>query len=162
MTRPMIQTFATAPADRYFEDYTVGATYFCGSFSLTEDDMIRFASLYDPQAMHVDRALAARGPFGGIIASGWHTVALTMRLIVENYLPHDGLAAPGIDELRWPCPVRPGDTLTLHATVRDARRSRGKPDRGLIQSTMEAINQDGSVAMSMKPMNLVRVRHPAG
>jgi acyl dehydratase len=158
---PMFDDFPTTPADRFFEDYTVGATYVCGSFTMTEDEIIQFASLYDPQVMHVDRARASEGPFGGIIASGWHTVARTMRLVVENFLPHDGLAAPGIDELRWPRPVRPGDTLTLHATVENARRSRTRPDRGLIHSLLEVLNQDGEVVMSMKPMNFVRVRHPA-
>jgi acyl dehydratase len=85
-----------------------------------------------------------------------------MRLVVENFLPHNGLAAPGIDELRWPRPVHPGDTLTLHATVQEARRSRTKPDRGLIHSLLEVLNQHGDVVMTMKPMNLVRVRNPAG
>jgi acyl dehydratase len=83
-----------------------------------------------------------------------------MRLVVENFLPHDNLASPGVDELRWLRPVRPGDALTLHITVREARRSRSKPDRGLLHSFMEALNQDGEVAMSMKAMNLVRVRNP--
>jgi acyl dehydratase len=83
-----------------------------------------------------------------------------MPLLVENFLPHNGLAAPGIDELRWPRPVRPGDTLTLHATVEQARRSRSKRDRGLLKTLLEVVNQHGEVVMSMKPMNLVRVRHP--
>jgi acyl dehydratase len=156
----MFMDFPTPPTDRCFEDYTVGATYICGSFTLTEDEIIEFARQYDPQTMHIDRELAAQGPFGEVIASGWHTVARTMRLVVENFLPHNGLAAPGIDELRWPRPVRPGDTLTLHATIEEARRSRSKPDRGLIQGLLEVLNQHGEVVMSMKPMNLVRVRKP--
>ena len=82
-----------------------------------------------------------------------------MRLLVDNFLPHNGLAAPGIDEMRWPRPVRPGDTLTLQATIEAARRSRSKPDRGLIHTLLELINQDGDVVLTMKPMNLVRVRH---
>jgi acyl dehydratase len=155
----MILTFQTPPTDRFFEDYTVGATYICGSFTLTEDEIIAFANHYDPQMMHIDRDLAASGPFGGIIASGWHTVGKTMKLVVENFLPHNGLAAPGIDELRWPRPVRPGDMLTLHATIQDARRSRTKPDRGLINTLLEVMNQNGEVVLSMKPMNLVRVRN---
>jgi acyl dehydratase len=158
----MFQEFPTSPIDRAFEDYTVGATYVCGSFTVTEEEIIQFASLYDPQMMHIDPDLAAKGPFGEVIASGWHTVARTMRLVVENFLPHNGLAAPGIDELRWPRPVRPGDTLTLHATVQEARRSRTKPDRGLVHSLLEVLNQNGEVVMTMKPMNLVRVRNPAG
>jgi acyl dehydratase len=154
----MFEVFPTPPEDRFFEDYTAGATYLCGSFTVTEAEIIAFARQFDPQMMHVDRELAARGPFGGIIASGWHTIALTMRLVVDNFLPHNGLAAPGIDELRWPRPVRPGDTLTLHATIQEARRSRSKPDRGLLQTLLEVVNQDGEVVLSMKPMNLVRVR----
>jgi acyl dehydratase len=156
----MFEVFSTPPDDRFFEDYTVGATYICGSFSVSEGEIIAFATQYDPQTMHIDRGLAAKGPFGQVIASGWHTVARTMRLLVENFLPHDGLAAPGIDELRWPRPVRPGDTLTLHATIEQARRSRSKPDRGLLSTLLEVLNQDGDVVMSMKPMNLVRVRNP--
>jgi acyl dehydratase len=155
----MIEVFRTPPTDRFFEDYIVGATYVGGSFSVTEAEIIAFASEYDPQVMHVDPDLAAKGPLGGLIASGWHTIARTMRLVVDNFLPHNGLAAPGIDELRWPRPVRPGDILTLHATVQEARRSRTKPDRGLVHTLLEVLNRDGEVVMSMKPMNLVRVRH---
>jgi acyl dehydratase len=156
----MTASFATPPTDRFLEDYTVGATYNCGSVSVTEADIIAFAKLYDPQTMHIDRDLAAAGPFGEIIASGWHTIALAMRLLVDNFLPFNGLAAPGIDELRWPAPVRPGDTLTLLATVEQVRVSRSKPDRGLLMSRLEFVNQDQRVVMTMKPTNMVRVRHP--
>lgn len=157
----MFLTFTTPPTDRYFEDYAIGATYICGTFTMTEDEIIQFATQYDPQMMHIDRDLAAQGPFGEVIASGWHTIAKTMRLVVENFLPHNGLAAPGVDEVRWLRPVRPGDTLTLHATIQDARRSRGKPDRGLLHILLELLNQHGEVVLSMKPMNLARVRNPA-
>lgn len=156
----MFDVFSTPTTDRFFEDYTVGATYVCGSFTITEHEIIGFASQYDPQTMHLDPHVAAQGPFGTVIASGWHTVARAMRLIVENFLPHDNLPSPGVDELRWVRPVRPGDTLTLHVTVQEARRSRSKPDRGLIHSLMEVLNQDGEVAMSMKPMNFVPLRNP--
>ena len=155
----MFEVFSTPPGDRFFEDYTVGGTYVLGSVSVTEDDIIRFASQYDPQMMHTDRDLAAKGPFGEVIASGWHTVGLTMRLVVDQFLPHNGLAAPGIDELRWPRPVRPGDVLTVHATIQEARRSRSKPDRGLVRTLLETINQNGELVMSMQPMNLVRTRN---
>jgi len=158
----MIEVFSTPPTDRFFEDYRVDATYVCGSFTVTEDDIIAFATLYDPQAMHTDLALAAQGPFGEVIASGWHTVACAMRLLVDNFLPHDGLAAPGIDELRWPNPVRPGDTLTVQATIQQARRSRSKPDRGLLHTLLEVLNQNNEVVLSMKPMNFIRVRNAAG
>jgi acyl dehydratase len=156
----MFLDFPTPPTDRCFEDYTVGATYICGSFTVTEEEIIQFARQYDPQMMHIDRQMAAAGPFGKLIASGWHTVARAMRLLVDHFLPHNGLAAPGIDELRWPLPVYPGDTLTLHATVQQARRSRSKPDRGLIHGLLEVLNQHGEVVMSAKPMNFVRVREP--
>ena len=156
----MSEVFSTPPQDRFFEDYVVGATYVCGSFRLSEDEIIAFATRYDPQMMHIDRDLAAAGPFGGIIASGWHTIAAAMRLMVDNFLPHNGLAAPGIDELRWPRPVHPNETLTLHATIQEARRSRSKPDRGLIHTLLEVLNQNGEVVMSMKPLNMVRVRNP--
>ncbi|MDR3530290.1 MAG: MaoC family dehydratase [Rhodopila sp.] len=156
----MIEVFSTPPTDRFFEDYKVGATYECGSFTMTEADIIAFASVYDPQAMHVDRKLAAEGPFGEIIASGWQTIGLAMRLMVDNFLPHNGLAAPGIDELRWTRPVRPGDTVSIRITVTEARRSRSKPDRGLIHSLFEGVNQNGDVVLSLKPMSMVRVRNP--
>ncbi len=136
----MFEIFSTLPTDRCLEDYKEGATYLCGSFTIGEDEIIAFARQYDPQPMHVDPVFAANGPFGAVIASGWHTVSRAMRLVVENFLPYDNLASPGIDELRWLRPVRPGDTLTLHVTVKEARRSRSKPDRGLIYSFMELLN----------------------
>jgi acyl dehydratase len=155
-------TFATPPTDRFFEDYTVGATYECGSVHLTEAEIIAFAREYDPQMMHVDRALAAEGPFHEIIASGWQTMAVTMRKVVEGYLPFNGLVAPGVDEVRWHRPVRPGDTLSVRVTVTDARRSKSRPDRGLVHSLVETLNQHGEVVMSFKPMNFVRARKPDG
>ncbi len=156
----MSHSFTTPQTDRFFEDYTIGATYDCGSVTVTEAEIIAFARQYDPQAMHVDPALAAQGPFGEIIASGWHTIGLTMRLFVDTFLPFNGLAAPAIDEVRWPAPVRPGDTLSVAATVRDARRSRSKPDRGLLHLLIETRNQKGELVLSLKPMNFVRVRQP--
>jgi acyl dehydratase len=156
----MFEVFSTPATDRFFEDYTVGATYRCGTFTITANEIIAFAREYDPQTMHVDPAAAAAGPFGEVIASGWHTIARTMRLVVENFLPHHNLPSPGIDEVRWLRPVRPGDTLTLQITVQQARRSRSKSNRGLIHSFIELLNQHNEVVMTMKPMNLVPVRNP--
>jgi acyl dehydratase len=156
----MTAVFTTPPTDRFFEDYEVGATYDLGSFTVSEDEIIAFASVYDPQAMHIDRELAASGPFGGVIASGWQTMSLTMRKIADSFLPHNGLPSPGIDELRWPNPMRPGDRLTVRATIVQARRSRTKLDRGLINSLIETVNQTGEVVLSIRPMNLVRCRNP--
>lgn len=148
-------------ADRYFEDYTVGAVFEFGSVTVTAEQIIAFARQYDPQDMHIDPVAAAAGPTDGLIASGWHTVGLQMRLFADHYLSKNGLASPGIDELRWPHPVRPGDTLRVRVTVTDARRSRSKPDRGLVHAFVEVLNQNGETVLTMKPINMVRCRTPA-
>jgi acyl dehydratase len=93
-----------------------------------------------------------------VIASGWHTVAGLMRLIVENFLPRNGLASPEINELRWLLPVYPGETLRAQVTVTEARRSRSRPDRGLVTSFVEVLNQAGDPVLTMRPMNFIRVR----
>lgn len=144
--------------DRWFEDYPPGAVFEFGSAEVSAESIIAFARQYDPQAMHIDPAWAAQGPFGEVIASGWQTIGLMMRMFVEHYLPSGGLAAPGIDELRWPRPVRPGDRLRVRVTVLEARPSQSKPDRGLVRSHVEVLNQADEVVLSMKPMNLVRRR----
>lgn len=148
-------------ADRRFEDYPVGAVFDIGTFVLSENEIVAFAARYDPQAMHTDRGWAAQGPFGEVIASGWHTIAALMRLIVENFLPESGLASPGVDELRWLLPVRPGETLRAQVTVTEARRSRSRPDRGLVTSFVEVLNLAGDPVLTMRPMNFVRCRPEA-
>jgi acyl dehydratase len=157
----MTSQLPACPTERFFEDYPVGAVFDIGSFTVSEQEIIDFARQYDPQDMHVDPTLAAQGPFGQVIASGWQTIGLMMRLFVANFLPKNGLAAPGIDELRWPRPVRPGDTLRVRITIEEARRSRSKPDRGLVRGLVEVFNQDDDVVLSMRPMNLIRCRTPA-
>ena len=148
--------------DRYFEDYVVGAVSELGSVAVSADEIIRFAEQFDPQPMHTNTQAAAAGPFGGLIASGWHTVGLMMRLVVQHYLsPASSLASPGVDELRWLRPVRPDDTLSVRLTILEATRSRSKPDRGVVRSLIEVRNQDGEAVMSAKPGNLVRCRGPA-
>jgi acyl dehydratase len=156
------QDFAAPVNDRYFEDYTAGAVYEYGYVTVTEADILDFARAFDPQPIHVDPEFAARGPFGGLIASGWHTAGIMMRLFAGHYLSRvASLASPGIDELRWPAPVRPGDSLRLRATVAEARRSRSKPDRGLVRTHAELINQDDQVVLTLTAMNLIGARHPA-
>ena len=151
-------TNAAVPG-RHFEDFIPGMTSMLGPIRIEEADIIEFASKYDPQSIHVDRAAAATGPFGGLIASGWHTASLVMRVLVDNFLPGQAqLASPGIDELRWLKPVRPGDALSVRVTVLEARRSRSKPDRGLVRTAIEAVNQDGVVVMTLIAMNLFRCR----
>lgn len=155
-------TEASERVIRYFEDYVPGLTVNCGSFSVDEQQIVAFGEQYDPQPFHVDRDAAEKGPFGGIIASGWQTTSLMMRLVVEHFIsPESSLGAAGIDEIRWPRPVRPGDTLRVTATVVEARRSQSKPDRGIIRSRMELVNQDGVTAMTMTAINFVRTR-PVG
>ena len=144
---------------RYFEDYVPGTTVDCGSVSVDQAKIISFARQFDPQPFHVDPVAAADGPFGGLIASGWHTAGLVMRLIVDNYVAAESsLGAAGLDELRWPYPVRPGDTLRVRVTALEARRSQSKPDRGILKTLIEAENQDGQTVMRATSINFVRVR----
>ena len=146
-------------AERYFEDYPPGAVFEGGGIAVSEAEIVEFARKYDPQAMHIDPKAAARGYFGGLIASGWHTAAMTMRLSADHFLsPASSLASPGIDELRWVRPLRPGDVLRLRVTVREARRSRSKPDQGIVHSFAEVMNQKGEVVMTLKPISLIRCR----
>jgi acyl dehydratase len=153
--------FVVGIADRYFEDYTPGAVYEYGYAGVSEADIVAFAERFDPQPIHVDTRFAAGGPFGGLIASGWHTAAIAMRLIVGHYLSQvASLASPGIDELRWPTPVRPGDSLWLRATTVETRRSRSKPDRGLVRTRAELLNQHDQIVLSLLAMNLIRLRNP--
>jgi acyl dehydratase len=143
----------------YFEDYVPGATYEFGSVSLDQASIITFAKEFDPQPFHVDPVAAAAGPYGGLIASGWHTAAVVMRLLVENYLSAESsLGSPGMDEIRWLYPVRPGDTLRVRATVTEARRSLSKPDRGILSTLIEAVNQDGETVMRATGINFVLAR----
>jgi acyl dehydratase len=117
---------------RYFEDYVPGVTFDCDTVLVDEASIIAFARDYDPQPFHTDPVLALSSPYGGLISSGWHTAGLVMRQLVDNYLaPESSLGGAGVDELRWPAPVRPGDSLSVRATVVSARRSASKPDRGV-------------------------------
>jgi acyl dehydratase len=158
-----VATFATPIDDRYFEDYEPGATYeFTDTSTLDQQRMIDFATEFDPQTFHVDPDAATTGPFGGLIASGWHTAAIMMRLLADNYLSKvAGLASPGIDEIRWLLPVRPGDTLHLRVTVVHSKRSTSKPDRGVIHSGIEVVNQDDRVVMTLVAINFLRLRDPS-
>ena len=147
----------------YFDDYALGSTYECGSVSIDQASIIAFAKEFDPQPFHVDPAAAAAGPYGGLIASGWHTAALVMRLLVENYLAAESsLGSAGLDELRWPHPVRPGDTLRVRATVVESRRSLSKPDRGIVKTVVEATNSGGATVMRATAINFMLVRPDSG
>src|ERR1700722_18449839 len=144
---------------RYFEDYPPGAVFEGGPIAVTEAEIVEFARKYDPQAMHTDPEAAAKGRFGGLIASGWDTAALAMRLVAAHFLsPASSIASPGIDELRWPKPVRPGDLLRCQITVVEARRSRSKPDQGIVHSLVELLNQRDEVVMTLRPISLIACR----
>jgi acyl dehydratase len=146
----------------YFEDCIPGGVFEFGAFAVTEADILDFARRFDPQPMHVDPAAAAQGEFGGLIASGWHTTAIMMRLLADHFLDRKAsIASPGIDELRWLRPVRPGDVLRLRVTILDKTRSRSKPDRGMVRTLVEVLNRQDEVVMSLKPMNLLRCRDPS-
>jgi acyl dehydratase len=152
-------TFSHAIDDRYFEDYVEGDVHSFGRIAVEADELVEFAKRYDPQTMHTDPEAAKRTPFGGLIASGWHTVGLMMRLYVEHYLTHNAsLASPGIDELRWIKPVRPGDTLSVRVSVLKATPSRSKPDRGAVTSFIEVFNQADEAVMTLKAVNMIARR----
>lgn len=141
---------------RWFEDYEAGAVHELGTVSVEAEEVQGFARQFDPQAFHVDPQAAAQTHFGGLIASGWHTAALMMRLFALHYLaPESSLGSPGIEELRWPRPVRPGDTLSVRVTIVDTRVSQSRPDRGIVRSLVEVFNQNGELVMSANPTNLV-------
>lgn len=145
---------------RWFEDYPVGSTWELGEVTPTEEQIVGFAREFDPQPFHVDADAAAASPFGGLIASGWHTAALMMRLVVDHYLsPESSLGSPGVDDLRWHAPVRPGVALRLRAEVLEARVSAGKPDRGILRTRFgfHSVGDDRAV-FSVVATNLVRVR----
>jgi len=149
-------------ADLYFEDYVPGSVHEFGPAVVDEAEIVEFASRYDPQPIHTDPQWARSGPFGGLIASGWHTAAIMMRLLVDQYLPPAAsLGSPGIAELRWLRPVRPGDELRVRVTVIEARPSRSKPDRGLLRSRIEVLEAGGSAVMTLTALNMIRRRPDA-
>jgi acyl dehydratase len=162
VTRALSETDFTVPADdRYFEDYQAGAVCEYGYASVTEEEIIAFARRFDPQSFHVDPQLATAGPFGGLVASGWHTTGIFMRLFADHYLSRvASLGSPGVDELRWANPVRSGDVLRLRTTITGTRRSRSKPDRGIVHTQAELLNQHDRSVLSLVVVNLLGLREP--
>ena len=145
--------------DRYFEDYLPGAVHEFGSVTIQEAEIVEFAKRFDPQPFHIDPEAAKQTIFEGLIASGWHTACLTMRLLVDHYVSRvASLGSPGVDELRWRKPVHAGDTLSVQVTVLESRLSRSKPGQGTIRSYIEALNQHGEVVMTWKGIGMVRCR----
>ena len=150
------------PPTRWFEDFSPGMVTSFGAHVMTQAEIVEFATRYDPQPFHIDAEAAKGSIFGGLIASGWNTAGAVMRMLVDHYISRESsLGSPGIDELRWLKPVRPGDTLSVRVTVLECIPSRSKPDRGVVRSLTETLNQDGDVVMSMRGMTMLRTRPKA-
>jgi acyl dehydratase len=156
-------TFPLPVEQRYFEDYIPGERHEFGAITVEAEEVIAFAKRFDPQPFHTDPEAGKLSIYGGMIASGWHTASLMMRLFVDHYLSGvASLGSPGVDELRWLKPVYPGDTLSLRVTVIDASRSRSKPDRGIIRSDIQVLNQHHDIVMTMKALNFLSCRELPG
>jgi len=146
---------------RYFDDLRVGQVSEHGPRTVSREEIVGFAREFDPQPFHLDEEAARRSPYGGLIASGWHTAALCQRLVIDGIVNEStSLGSPGVDELRWLRPVRPGDTLRLRVECVETTPSRSKPDRGLARFRYEVRNQDGQVVMTMVGMALFARRPP--
>jgi acyl dehydratase len=147
---------------RYFEDFTPGQVIELGSHTITRDEILAFAKQFDPQPFHLDDEAAKKTIYGGLIASGWHTGSLMMRLLFDGLVKDTvSLGSPGVDELRWVKPVRPGDTLSARITVLECVPSRSKPDRGIVRSVVELRNQHGEVVVTSKGLSLFGRRERA-
>jgi acyl dehydratase len=145
---------------RYLEDFAVGQTFGSGRLRVDEERIRSFAAEFDPQPFHLDAAAARSSIFRGLAASGWHTAAMTMRLLVESELkPAGGIVGAGFDEFRWPRPVRPGDELHLDIEVMEVRPSKSRPEQGLIKVKTTTVNQNGE-AVQVSVGNLVVPRRP--
>lgn len=140
----------TQPRMMWWEDFRVGETTVMGSHTFTEAEIVEFGRRFDPQPFHTDAQAARESFFGGLIASGWHTCAVAMRLMCEEYINRTrSMGSPGVDEIRWKKPVRAGDTLTFRRTVLEARASASRPDAGLVKHRWDALNQHGELVMTM-------------
>jgi acyl dehydratase len=152
-------SFRASREDRWFEDYEPGSVHEFGSIAVREEEVLAFGRRFDPQVFHTDPQAAAETEYGGLIASGWHTAGLMMRLYSDHYLSKVAtLVSPGVDNLRWLRPVRPGDELSLRITIAEARRLRTKRDRGLVRSDVEVLNQRGEVVMTVSALNFFLCR----
>jgi acyl dehydratase len=139
----------------YFEDFHEGQTIEVGKRTVTEEEIIEFATKFDPQPFHVNKEAASKSFFGGVIASGWHTCGMIMRMMVDGFLNESAsMGSPGVEEIRWLKPVRPGDTLTVSSKVLETRPSSSKPDRGIVLTEWCATNQNGEMVATVKGMGM--------
>lgn len=148
--------------DWYFEDFVPGQEFDLGTRTVNEDEIIAFATQFDPQPFHIDKEAAAKSIYGGVIASGWHTCAMIMRMVVDGMpCANSSMGSPGLDGVRWAQPVRAGDTLSLRHLTKDVKASNSKPDRGVVWSKWTATNQRGEEVCTIDGMAMFR-RRPAG
>jgi acyl dehydratase len=143
----------------YWEDFREGEVREFGSLTVKHEDIVRFAAEFDPQPFHLDDAAAAKTIYGGLIASGWHTAAMAMRMMCDEYLLRSAsLGSPGLDSLKWLLPVRPGDTLSIRLSILESRPLDSKPGIGLLKSRHEVLNQDRQVVLRMEGYGMFRRR----
>jgi acyl dehydratase len=146
-------------AKYYWEDFKPGDTFPMGERLIDRDEVMAFARDFDPQPFHIDEEAARRSMYGGLIASGWHTVAMVMRMMCESYLNQSAsLGSPGVDNVRWLKPVRPGDTIRAQRTVLESRASQSRPEMGLVKTRWEVFNQDGELVMTMEGYGMFQRR----
>ena len=147
----------------YWEDFKVGDTASIGERVVEKAEMISFARAYDPQPFHIDEDAAKRSMYAGLIASGWHTVAMVMRMTVDSYLNESAsLGSPGVENVRWLKPVRPGETIRATRKVVETRASKSRPDMGLVKSVWEVFNQNGELVMTMEGYGMFQRRERGG
>ncbi|MXO48416.1 acyl dehydratase [Erythrobacter vulgaris] len=148
----------------FYEDLAIGTTRNFGAYEVTREEVMEFASKYDPQPFHLDDEAAAETHFGRLSASGWHTCSMTMRMMVENMMNEKsaGLGSPGVDQLRWTKPVYPGDTLRCETEVIEKRRSASRPEMGIFKSRIRTFNQNDKIVLEMVSNALIRTRDPDG
>ena len=146
---------------RYYEDIEIGDVREFGEYEVTREEIVEFAEQYDPQPFHTDEAAARESAFGELVASGWHTASICMRLLVEGSLEDQAaMGARGVDDLRWKRPVTPGDTLRVRTEVLDKRPSESDPRRGYVDTLLEGRNQDDEVVISWIGLGMVERRDP--
>ena len=147
---------------RYYEDLEAGDTYALeGRYEVDREEITAFAEQYDPQPFHLDEAAAADSVFGGLIASGWHTAAMSMRLVVDDFLdPETSMGASGVEDLEWIEPVRPGDTLRIEIEVLETRPSENRPEMGHVRMELTGYNQHDDAVIEWVSDGMVRRRNP--
>lgn len=144
--------------ERFYDDFSVGEKFSLGTVVMKEEEMINFATQFDPQRFHLDPEAAAETIYGGLIASGWHTGSLMMKLLAEGFLGEHSVGAAGLSELSWPAPVRVGDVLTLTVEIMKKRESKSRQHLGLIEIKNQLVNQNGEVALQAVPTMLIAMK----